>query len=211
MTPIGIRWWDSHPRALGKVKPLHITITPRSTLSCSGNTCRDPIDRFVVYWPPTRPSCQNKKFTCVNNRCIRSKRSGCDLGCRRVELSGVEQWYNRGETGSQAVGVQGLKSAFQIELREPALSREAGHPGPRLSCPGKRERRTVMAGGAGGQYVAVFVRSPTPSHTQPFQIKWGVYFFKELCRSSLLCWICFCTYMCMYSCSWLCNSLNGTI
>ena len=31
------------------------------------------------------------------------------------------------------------------------------------------------------------VRSPTPSHTQPFQIKWEVYFSKELCRSSLLC------------------------
>ena len=32
-----------------------------------------------------------------------------------------------------------------------------------------------------GQYVAVFVQSPTPSHTQPFQIKWEVYFSKELC------------------------------
>ena len=31
------------------------------------------------------------------------------------------------------------------------------------------------------------VWSPTPSHTQPFQIKWEVYFSKELCRSSLLC------------------------
>ena len=31
------------------------------------------------------------------------------------------------------------------------------------------------------------VRSPTPSHTQPFQIKWEVYFSKEVCRSSLLC------------------------
>ena len=37
-----------------------------------------------------------------------------------------------------------------------------------------------------GQYVAVFVHFPTPSHTQPFQIKWEVYFSKELCRSSLL-------------------------
>ena len=38
------------------------------------------------------------------------------------------------------------------------------------------------------------VRSPTPSHSktfsnpfEPFQIKWEVYFSKELCRSSLLC------------------------
>ena len=31
------------------------------------------------------------------------------------------------------------------------------------------------------------VRSPTPAHPQPFQIKWEVYFSRELCRSSLLC------------------------
>ena len=31
------------------------------------------------------------------------------------------------------------------------------------------------------------VRSPTSSQTQPFQIKWEVYFSKELCRLSLLC------------------------
>ena len=31
------------------------------------------------------------------------------------------------------------------------------------------------------------VRSPTPSHTQPFQINWEVYFSRELCRSSSLC------------------------
>ena len=40
----------------------------------------------------------------------------------------------------------------------------------------------------------LYVRSPTPSHSktfsnrfEPFQIKWEVYFSKELCRSSLLC------------------------
>ena len=27
---------------------------------------------IVVYWSPTRPGCQNRKYTCVNNRCIRS-------------------------------------------------------------------------------------------------------------------------------------------
>ena len=39
----------------------------------------------VTYWP--RPSCQKKKCTCVNNRCIQSKISGDNLDCRRVELS----------------------------------------------------------------------------------------------------------------------------
>ena len=27
----------------------------------------------VEYWPPTRPGCQNRKCTCVNNRCTRSR------------------------------------------------------------------------------------------------------------------------------------------
>ena len=49
-------------------------------------------------------------------------------------------------------------------------------------------------------------QSPTPSHTQPFQIKWDEYFSKELCRSLLLCHrhdsacICRCIcIMCLYS------------
>ena len=28
---------------------------------------------YVVYWPTTRPGCQNRKCTGVNNRCIRSR------------------------------------------------------------------------------------------------------------------------------------------
>ena len=27
----------------------------------------------TVYWPTIRPGCRNRKYTCVNNRCIRSK------------------------------------------------------------------------------------------------------------------------------------------
>ena len=38
-----------------------------------------------------------------------------------------------------------------------------------------------------GSICCSFVRSLTPSHTQPFQIKWEVYFSKRLCCSSLLC------------------------
>ena len=57
------------------------------------------------------------------------------------------------------------------------------------------------------------VQSPTSSHTQSFQMKWEVYFSKELCRSSLLCrrydFACICRcicIMCLYSWSWLYNS-----
>ena len=31
------------------------------------------IQSSVAYWPPTRPGCQNRKCTCVNNRWIRSR------------------------------------------------------------------------------------------------------------------------------------------
>ena len=49
------------------------------------------------------------------------------------------------------------------------------------------------------------VRSPTPSHTHPFQIKREVYFSKELCRSSLLCRRY--DYLCIYICfMWLYNT-----
>ena len=41
--------------------------------------------------------------------------------------------------------------------------------GPRLSNTGERERKAVIARRVVGHYVAVFVRSPTPSHTPPFQ------------------------------------------
>ena len=42
------------------------------------------IFQSVTYWPQTRPSCQKKKCTCVNNRCIWSKISGDQ---RRLWLS----------------------------------------------------------------------------------------------------------------------------
>ena len=95
---------------------------------------------------------------------------------------GVNQWYNPGETGSQAVGVQSLKSVFQIELWEPALSRETGPPGPRLSSPGERKRRTAMAWGAGGSICCSLC---SPLTHNPFNKVRGIFF--QICvRSSLL-------------------------
>ena len=32
-----------------------------------------PETKCVVYWPTTRLGCQNRKCTCVNNRCIQSR------------------------------------------------------------------------------------------------------------------------------------------
>ena len=80
--------------------------------------------------------------------------------------------------------------------------------------PVEQSRRTGKKRERGKSICCSSVWSPTPSHTQPFQIKWEVYFFKELCCSSLLCRrydsACTCTcrcIMCSYSLSgwWLCN------
>ena len=96
----------------------------------------------------------DEKCTCVNNRCIRSKISGDNLDCRRVELSAnvtltrsrwtANNYITRCCRKFRSVGDQSLKSVFQFEGWEldPA---EVGPPGLRLSSPGERERNAAIA------------------------------------------------------------------
>ena len=62
--------------------------------------------------------------------------------------------------------------SLRCESQVPA---EAAPSEPPVEQPGERERSAVIAIGAGGQYVAVFVQSPSHlSHitlSQPFRIK----------------------------------------
>ena len=110
----------------------------------------------------------------------------------------IELLYNSVETGSQLV--------WRPDPLVTRCGRESEHPAewasrPPVEHPGERERKTD----GGGSICCSSVRSPTPSHTQTFQIKWEVYFSKRLCRSSflLLCRYdseCICIYiMCLYS------------
>ena len=88
----------------------------------------------------------------------------------------IELLYNSVKTGSQGLGDQ---TSWRQNLVEKASTQQkAEPPGLRLSSPGERERHNVDGHKSGGQYVAVFVQSSTPSHTQMLQIKWEVYFFK---------------------------------
>ena len=87
-----------------------------------------------------------------------------------------------------------IRPVGEKRLERRTCPREAGPPDPRLSSPGERERNAVMTIRVGGAICCSSVRSSTPSHSktfsnplEPFQIKWEVYFSKELCRSSLLC------------------------
>ena len=72
-------------------------------------------DGAVVYWPPTRPSSENKKCTCVNNRYIGSRNiriwpwlSRCWIECEIVMLAGrrvgVKLIYNPGGRKFKSVG-----------------------------------------------------------------------------------------------------------
>ena len=65
-------------------------------------------------------------------------------------------------------------------VEKASTQQRAVSTGLRLSNPGERERN-ADGHKSGGSICCSSVRSPTPSHTQPFQIKW------ELCHSSLLC------------------------
>ena len=101
----------------------------------------------VIYWPTTRPSCQNRKCAYVNNRCIRSRniriitltvdgvnKCNCDAH-KKVD---VEILYNSMKTGSQLVW-------RSDPLVTKASTQQSGPSGPRLSRPREREKNAVMA------------------------------------------------------------------
>ena len=144
----------------------------------------------VAYWPPTRPSCEKKKCACVNKRCIRSKISG-DQGqpwlsrnwieCEIVTLAGsrwASNYYITPATSNYyitpAFSLQLTWTKVQVSWSENAgmgtiSLQRLGPPRPPVEQPRRTARKGCDSQKRGGQYVAVFVRSPTPSHTQPFQ------------------------------------------
>ena len=96
----------------------------------------------VAYWPLTRPSCQKKKCTYVNNRCIRSKISG-DQGW---------PWLSRGwieceivTLAGRRVGVKLLYNPSDRKFRSIGEKILEWEPGPWLSSTGEQERNTVLA------------------------------------------------------------------
>ena len=131
----------------------------------------------------------NKKCTCVNNRCIRSKISGDTLTVdglswvqmrRSLKLVDSKQLYNL-VPQEVRVSLEFGVSLLQFEAVRTRPSWELGPQGPQLSSPAERERSAAKEGGTGGQYVAVFVQSPTYlTHitlSQPFRIRCERYIF----------------------------------
>ena len=96
----------------------------------------------------------------------------------------IELLYNSVKTGSQLV--------WRSDLVVTRCVRESQHPAEWASRPpveqSRRTRTThgYVRRGWGVRYFAVFVQSPTLSHTTLSNKVRGIFFY-ELCRSSLLC------------------------
>ena len=98
----------------------------------------------------------------------------------------IELLYSSVKTGSQWVW---RPDQMVRRCWNENMSQRGWAPRPQVEQP--RRMRTThgdVRRGWGGQYVAVFVRFPTPSYTQTLSNKVrGTYFSKRLCRSSSLC------------------------
>ena len=135
----------------------------------------------AVYWPTTQPGCQNRKCTYVNN--IWSTNSGvwpwlcmdwisaiCDAHKKKV---GVELLYNSVKTGNQLVW-------WPHQLERRCWNENMSQRGLAPRSPVEQPRRTGKKRWwpkVWGSICCSSVRSPAPSHTSPFQIKWEVHIF----------------------------------
>ena len=140
---------------------------------------------YVAYWPTTRLGCQNRKCTCVNNKCIRSRNIRIiTLTMDRLNECKIVMLTRRRWTLhyyiTQCTGNSISWGSEELEIR---CSKENWHPeklGPQ--APGwvtqENGKETRLWPIVWGSICCSTVRSPTPSHTQPFQIKWEVCFSK---------------------------------
>ena len=86
--------------------------------------------------------------------------------------------------------------------------REVGPPAPGWAVQENKNDTKLCPEGLGRSICCSSVQSPTPSHTQTFQIKWEVYFSKN-CVASLIASICILhvyVYICIFIMWWLCNN-----
>ena len=156
----------------------------------------------MTYW--LQPSCQKKKCTCVNNRCIRSKISGDTLTVEGLNWERIVTLARSRWTSNYYI-TPATGSSDQLERRcwnENHVLAEAVPPGPRLSSLGERERNAAMSRRVGVNMLQFCSVSNSPltdnsfrNPFKPFQIKWEVYFLKNWVRSSFLCWIYFCMHL----------------
>ena len=127
----------------------------------------------------------------------------------------IKLLYNSVKTGSQWVGDQrsrrqnvvrkattrqngpsgppaSLETSWWEDVGMRTCPREAGPPGPRLSCPGERERHTAMSGGTGGVNILQSLLSlQLPLTCKPYNKVRGIFFKRSLCSSVIYCVVMF--------------------
>ena len=93
---------------------------------------------------------------------------------------------------------QEVRSVGEKKLEwEPCPSR-GWAPKPPVEQPRRMGKKCCYGQKMGDQYVTVLFSLQLTSHTQPFRIKWVVYFSKELCPLVFIVpLLCFCMCMCI--------------
>ena len=117
----------------------------------------------------------HRKFDQLEKRCSREKQLAAEGALRTPDWAVGDQTSWREDAGMRNMSQRGWA------------------PRPPVEQPRRTGKKCYYGHKSGGQYAAVLF-SLQPSHSktfsspfEPFQIKWEVYFSKELCRSSLLC------------------------
>ena len=99
----------------------------------------------------------------------------------------------------QEVSQFGDQTCWWQDVVEKARTQQSGPPGLWLSSPREQERHNADGHKSEGQYVAVLFGLKLHLTHKPFQIKWEVYFFKEVfARLYSLHQYVSCMYMCIY-------------
>ena len=154
-----------------------------------------------MYWPTTRAGCQNRKCTCVNNRCIWSRNIRIiTLTMDRLnECEIVTPTRRRWAINYYITQCTGNSISWRQDAVEKASTQQSGPSGSRLSscswgsdeleirCSRENQHTERLGPQAPGwtaqengketqlwpiEWGSIYrssVRSPTPSHTQPFQ------------------------------------------
>ena len=148
------------------------------------------------------------KILCYSHRLMHRKRVTCELHDSYFRLMTIKhaipkiEWaiellYNSVWTGSQWVGVRWVRD--KVRLRKPSSSRELD---PRASgwAALENEKDTTLMDIRVGVSILQFCSVSNSFSHLPFQIKWEVYFFKEVFTRlvvALLCsaWICIVAYL----------------
>ena len=150
-------------------------ITTKPTQKCGTNNQRTLSLCNILTSDPAELS--DEKCTCVNNTCIRSKLSGDNLDCRRVELSAncdatgsrltSNNYITRVRQEVNQLEIRVWNQLFQFEEWEPAPSRD-WVPRPLVKQVRRTGKKCCYSQKSGGRYVAVCVQSPTHLSHIPF-------------------------------------------